>query len=396
MGEVYRATDLRLKREVAIKVLPPAVAKDPGRLTRFRREARALAALSHPNVATIHAFERAGEVSFIALELVPGPTLEDRVAEAALSVEEVVPLFLRIAKGLEAAHRQGIIHRDLKPANLKLTSDSEVKVKILDFGLATMGGAASTPVSDSPVADRSAVRSGETDAGTGGALSQVPTLPVEDSVSQGGRVAGTPGYMSPEQVRGERVETPTDFWGFGCCLYEAVTGIRLFSPAQARKMRVTRRFERPDLDALEAFPIPLQELVRDCLAEVPMDRPSRWIEVRERLEDILEAEHFQLSNELLCYANPDGTFGRVNQAFERALGWKTSELRGQQFVSFIHPDDVEKTMNEFLRLQEGKETEGFVNRYKCRGGDYLSLRWRARMKTTTKQIVAVANIVSDT
>ena len=197
MGEVYEARDAKLGRTVAIKVLPPAFTNDPERLSRFQREARMLAALNHPNIATIYGLEQFDGVHYLVMELVPGKTLAERIAKGALPFDETLKLAGRIAEALEAAHEKGVIHRDLKPANVKVTPEG--RVKVLDFGLA-----------------KAFSGDGEVD------LSQAPTL------SQEGKVLGTPAYMSPEQARGGPVDKRTDIWAFGVVLYELLTGKQAF------------------------------------------------------------------------------------------------------------------------------------------------------------------------
>jgi serine/threonine protein kinase len=211
MGEVYRATDTNLKRQVAIKVLPESVAGDAERLARFQREAEVLAQLNHPNIAQIHGLERADGHIALVMELVEGPTLADRIARAksevqraksghgtGLPVDEALAIATQIAEALEAAHEQGIIHRDLKPANVKVRPDGTVKV--LDFGLAK----ALEPAGTSPL------------------TSQSPTI-TTPAMTQAGMILGTAAYMAPEQARGKPVDKRADIWAFGCVLYEMLT-----------------------------------------------------------------------------------------------------------------------------------------------------------------------------
>ena len=209
MGEVYRARDTRLEREVAIKVLPEELADDEERLQRFEREARTLASLNHPNLATVHGFEEADGVRFLAMELVEGETLEERIAAQGPAgpdhIEEILTLGAQIAEGLEAAHEAGIVHRDLKPANVKLTADG--KVKVLDFGLAK--AFAADPAS-----------------GDGSGPSMSPTVTSAGTVA--GMIIGTAAYMSPEQAKGKPVDRRADIWAFGVVLCEMLTGKRLF------------------------------------------------------------------------------------------------------------------------------------------------------------------------
>jgi serine/threonine protein kinase/Tol biopolymer transport system component len=202
MGEVYHARDLKLGRDVAIKVLPAAFVTDPERLGRFQREARLLAALNHPHIASVFGLEESGETTFLAMELVEGESLADRVQAGALGLDESLQIARQIGEALAAAHDKGIVHRDLKPANVMVTSDG--RVKVLDFGLAKMleapGGAISASLS--------------------------PTLSVQATMA--GTILGTAAYMSPEQARGRTVDKRTDIWAFGCVLYEMLTGRRAF------------------------------------------------------------------------------------------------------------------------------------------------------------------------
>ena len=211
MGEVYRARDPRLQRDVAIKVLPAAVASDPERLARFTREAQLLASLNHPHIAHVYGVEQDATTRALVMELVDGPTLADRIAGGAIPLEEALPIARQIAEALDAAHERGIIHRDLKPANIKLTADGTVKV--LDFGLAkALGtGEASGPV-----------RSG------GEEPLNSPTI-TTPAMTQAGIILGTAAYMSPEQARGKPVDKRADIWAFGVVLYEMLTGRQLFA-----------------------------------------------------------------------------------------------------------------------------------------------------------------------
>ena len=198
MGEVYRATDTNLKRDVAIKVLPESFAADADRLARFQREAEVLASLNHPNIAQIHGLEKTGDTTALVMELVEGPTLADRIAQGPIPPDEALGIAMQIADALEAAHGLQIVHRDLKPANIKLKPDGAVKV--LDFGIAK----ALDPL-----------------RGTSGA--QTPSL-TTPAMTQAGILLGTAAYMSPEQARGKAVDQRADIWAFGCVLYEMLTG----------------------------------------------------------------------------------------------------------------------------------------------------------------------------
>ena len=218
MGEVYRAWDPQLARDVAIKVLPPQFTSDPDRLARFAREARALASLNHPHIGAIYGVEEHGGVRGLVLELVEGPTLADRIASGPLGMDEALRMAGHIAEALEAAHDKGIVHRDLKPANIKITPAGVVKV--LDFGLARPGG-------DSSIAM------------TGGLSSE-------------GLIVGTPGYMSPEQARGRPVDKRSDIWAFGCVVYEMLTGRSAFSGETVSDTIANVLEREPDLSRVPA------------------------------------------------------------------------------------------------------------------------------------------------
>src|SRR5215470_11965868 len=196
MGEVYRARDLRLKREVAIKVLPEEFSRDEDRVSRFQREAEVLASLNHPHIAAIHSLEQANGSRFLVLELVEGQTLAERMQRGALPIDEALTFAKHICEALEAAHEKGIVHRDLKPGNVKITPEAQVKV--LDFGLAkALDSAPTNP-----------------------ALSNSPTLSM--AATNPGIVLGTAAYMSPEQAKGRVVDRRADIFAFGCVLYEMV------------------------------------------------------------------------------------------------------------------------------------------------------------------------------
>ncbi len=199
MGEVYRAHDAQLGRDVAIKMLPPIFARDPDRLARFDREARMLAALNHPHIGAIYGVEQSEGAPALILELVDGPTLADRLAHGPIPLTEVLGIARQIADALEAAHARGIVHRDLKPANIKITPDGSVKV--LDFGLA-----------------KAVARDGVHDP--------AQSLAGTASDTHDGAILGTSAYMSPEQARGQPVDKRTDIWAFGCVVYEMLTGPR--------------------------------------------------------------------------------------------------------------------------------------------------------------------------
>jgi len=253
MGVVYRATDTTLDREVAIKVLPEAMASDAERIARFDREAKTLASLNHPNIAQIHGLEKADGTTAIIMELVEGPTLADRIEKGPLSADEALGIAMQIAEALEAAHRQNIVHRDLKPANIKLRSDGTVKV--LDFGIAKALDIRATS-----------------------GLSPVMATP---TVTQTGIILGTAAYMSPEQARGKGVDERTDIWAFGCLLFEMLTGQPAFGGEEAT-VTLARILERdPDMDSLPASVSPaVSHTIKLCLQK----------DVRKRVADIRDVK----------------------------------------------------------------------------------------------------------
>jgi serine/threonine protein kinase len=249
MGEVYRALDTRLGREVAIKVLPAAFGADADRLTRLEREARVLASLNHPNIAQIYGFERgdalAGPATFIVMELVPGETLAERIAGRGLPIDEALRLAREIAEALDTAHEKGIVHRDLKPANIKITPGGAVK--ILDFGIARV------------VQREGPDGSNATLTTVGGTLD--------------GAIVGTAPYMSPEQARGEAVDKRTDIWAFGCVLYEMLSGRLAFQGATTADTLAAIVHREPDWTALPAdLPPSVGRTLKQCLEKNPKQR----------------------------------------------------------------------------------------------------------------------------
>jgi serine/threonine-protein kinase len=263
MGEVYRAIDTNLGRQVAIKVLPDTVAHDPERLARFEREAKTLASLNHPNVAIIHGLERANGTRALVMELVEGLTLADRIAQGPLPLGEALPIAKQIAEALEVAHEQGIIHRDLKPANVIVRPDGAVKV--LDFGLAKALEPA-VARSSAPVAS---------------------TVTMPASTRQG-VILGTAAYMPPEQIRGAAVDRRADIWAFGCVLFEMLAGRGAFVVDNVIDTFARVLSNEPAWDALpRATPPPLVRLMRRCLAKERRQRPSDGAAVRLEIEDLL-------------------------------------------------------------------------------------------------------------
>ena len=250
MGEVYQARDTRLKREVALKILPASFATDPDRLARFQREAEVLATLNHPHIAAIYGLEESDGTRALVIELVEGETLADRIARGAIPIDDALPIAKQIAEALEAAHEQGIIHRDLKPANIKVRPDGTVKV--LDFGLAKLNDPN--------------VQNGPNDPNGPNVLSMSPTITSPALMTGVGVLLGTAAYMSPEQARGKPADKRSDIWAFGCVLYEMLTGKRAFAGHDVSETLAGVIKSEPDWHELpKDVPSSIHRLLRRCL-----------------------------------------------------------------------------------------------------------------------------------
>lgn len=257
MGEVYTARDQHLQRDVAIKVLPQAFTHDQLRIDRFRREAQLLAALNHPNIATIHGLEEADGILYLVMELVPGQTLAERLQGGHVPLDETLRVGVQLAEALGAAHQRGIAHRDIKPANIKLTPDG--RIKILDFGLAKSADDARTVVG----------------------VDDAPTM----AVTSPGMVLGTPAYMSPEQLRGEPGGTRSDLWAFGCVLFELLASRGAFTAPTMAETIAAVLMTDPDWHALPIdTPNAMRDLVRRCLDKEPQRRVQDVKEILAGLE----------------------------------------------------------------------------------------------------------------
>ena len=262
MGEVYRARDTKLGRDVALKVLPAAFATASERMVRFRREAQVLASLNHPHIGAIYGFEDSGNVHALVMELIEGPTLADRIARGAESVDEAFPFAQEIAEALEAAHERGIIHRDLKPANIKVTPDGNVKV--LDFGLAKAieGDPSSTDIHTSPT--------------------------ITSMTTQPGIILGTAAYMSPEQAKGKSVDRRTDIWAFGCVFFEMLAGKRPFEGETVSDALAAVIRAEPAWSLLPSnTPQAIRNLLQRCLKKDPRQRLQSIGDARIAIEEVL-------------------------------------------------------------------------------------------------------------
>ena len=267
MGEVYRARDTKLDREVAIKILPELFVSDPERIARFQREAKTLATLNHPHIGSIYGLEDAEGVRALVLELVEGPTLADRIAQGPIPLEEALPIARQIAQALEAAHEQGIVHRDLKPANIKVRNDGTVKV--LDFGLAKLAS------------------DGSSASGRPGGLTQSPTL-TSPVATLAGTILGTAAYMAPEQARGKPVDKRADIWAFGCVLFEMMTGKRAFGSDEVSDTLAFIITKDVEWRALAATtPIAIRRVLRRCLEKDPAKRLHDIADARLEIDEAI-------------------------------------------------------------------------------------------------------------
>jgi serine/threonine-protein kinase len=292
MGEVYRARDTKLDRDVAIKVLPAIFVADPARVARFQREAKTLAALNHPNIAAIYGLDERDGMAALVLELVEGPTLADRIAQGPIPVDEAMPIAKQIAEALEVAHEHGIVHRDLKPANIKLRPDGTVKV--LDFGLAKVAQASDSGLQAS------------------GGLTQSPTI-TTPAMTAAGMILGTAAYMSPEQAKGKPADKRSDIWAFGCVLYEMLTGARAFNGDDATDTIAAVIRAEPAWHALpDDVPERIRLLLRRCLEK---DRSKRVADISVArfliTEPVGDAPHVLPPVQMTMVAPPRGSWRRA-------------------------------------------------------------------------------------
>jgi serine/threonine-protein kinase len=328
MGEVYRARDTTLNRDVALKVLPDAFTLDPDRLARFKREAQVLASLNHANIAAIYGFEESEGVQALVLELVEGPTLAERIAKGPLPLDEALPIAIQIAEALEAAHEQGIIHRDLKPANVKVRDDGTVKV--LDFGLAKALEPAAT---SSPN------------------VTQSPTITTPAMVTGVGVILGTAAYMSPEQAKGRPADKRSDVWAFGCVLFEILAGRRAFEGEDVSDTLAMVLRGEPDWAALpKDLPPSIDRIVRRSLEK---DR-------RRRIGDV-STIRFLLDEPSTMMASPGAdtrihTDTRPRAIFVGALGLAlVAAALGGLVVWTARPRPTAPVVSRFtVRLGEGQ------------------------------------------
>lgn len=312
MGEVYRATDSKLGREVAIKTLPAALASDKDRLARFEREAKLLASLNHAHIASVYGLDEYEGTVYIAMELIEGETLEKKLESGALPVGESLRLSLQIAEALEAAHEKGVVHRDLKPANVMVTADGVVKV--LDFGLAK--AFAGDPNDANPA--------------------HSPALSM--AMTQQGLVLGTAGYMSPEQASGQATDQRADIWAFGVVLYEMLTGMPLFSGRSVPHILADVLRAEPDWAKLpKALHPRLKSLLVRCLAKEPRNRLHAIADARIELEAVIAAPEAVLEVPLARRSMlPFGFAAALVAAAAGAAGWYFKPDAPTEVVRFDH------------------------------------------------------------
>ena len=308
MGEVYRARDTKLNREIALKVLQESLTRDPDRLARFTREANVLASLNHLNIAAIYGFEDGGDVHALVLELVEGPTLADRIARGPLALPEALPIARQIADALAVAHEHGVIHRDLKPANIKVCHDGTVKV--LDFGLAKPLQDAQSEPSDAPIPT---------------AQSPMVMSPV---VTAMGVILGTAAYMSPEQAKGRTADKRSDVWPFGCVLYEILTGKRAFEGEDVSDTLASVLKAQPDWTALPPqTPTAVRRLLRRALEKDSRRRLSDMADARLEIEETQELAIADAPREII---RPGGT-----TRLQRALPWTIAATLAAGLITTI-------------------------------------------------------------
>ena len=325
MGEVYRARDTKLKRDVALKILPEAFRLDAERLARFKREAQMLASLNHPNIAAIYGFEESDGVQALVLELVEGPTLADRIAQGPIPLDEALPIAKQIAEAVEAAHEQGIIHRDLKPANVKVRGDGTVK--ILDFGLAKALEPAGMALQSGP-----------------STLTQSPTI-TTPAMTQMGVILGTAAYISPEQAKGRPADKRSDIWAFGCVLYETLTGRRAFDGTSTSEVMAKVIEREPDFGALPATtPLSIRRLLHRCFEKDPKDRLRDIGDARFELKETVAKERrdvAEIAPTKHSYLRP----GAIAVAII-----VITIVGGMLVMSRVRPPSVEAGLRQFVML----------------------------------------------
>jgi serine/threonine protein kinase len=320
MGEVYRAQDTRLCRDVALKVLPELFARDAERMVRFEREAKVLASLNHPNIASIYGLEESNGTRALVMELVEGPTFAERIRQGRIALEEVLTFAKQIADGLEYAHERAIVHRDLKPSNVKLTPESQVK--LLDFGLAKA----------------------LEDETTEPELQNSPTLSA--AATRTGVLLGTAAYMSPEQARGKRVDRRADIWAFGCMLYEMLTGRAAFTGETTSDILASVIRAEPDWSSLPgSVPPRIRELMRRCLQKEAKQRLRDIGDARIVIEEALSGS---VASETVPAGAPTRSFRHRRVVWaSAAAGLALGAVGALVIASYVHPNLGERPVSRF-------------------------------------------------
>jgi serine/threonine protein kinase/tetratricopeptide (TPR) repeat protein len=369
MGEVYRATDTRLGREVAIKVLPASLSGDPQSLARFEREAKALAALNHPHIAAIHGFEADQGTHFLVLELVEGETLSERLRSGALSLKEALIISRQIAEAIQEAHEKGIVHRDLKPGNVKITPNG--RVKVLDFGLAKLSpGSAEVMPGQCPSSTvRNDAANSETEASTVFADATTP-----------GAIMGTAAYMSPEQARGQEVDKRTDIWAFGCCLYECLCGQKPFRGATGTDLIAEVLKSEPDWSQLPAeAPHEISTLLKRCLEKEPSRRLSSLGDIAILLEESIRLLAPPPSSQNSASSSPHRAPPPIKKQYSIAVMpfVNMSSDKENEYFSDGITEDLISALSQIEDLRVPARTSAFA--FKGRQDDIRSIGQRLRV-----------------
>jgi serine/threonine protein kinase/Tol biopolymer transport system component len=335
MGEVYRARDAKLARDVALKIISPEFAHDVQRMARFQREAQVLASLNHTHIASIYGLEESGGMRALVMELVEGPTLAERIQQGAIPLDEALPIARQIAEALECAHERGIVHRDLKPANIKLTQDGNVKV--LDFGLAKA----------------------LLDESSSGDISNSPTLTM--ATTKAGLILGTAAYMAPEQAKGKSVDRRADIWSFGVVLYEMLTAEQVFGGETVSDALASIIKDTPNWGPLpKGTPKPIRDLLQRCLQKDPRQRLQSIGDARITLEEVISGSG---QSTALDESQAPAPSRAAQQAWQRYFPWALAAILGVAFAislfvlfsSSVHP--ATKPIVLSLNLPPGQELD---------------------------------------
>jgi len=400
VGVVHAGWDVQLEREIAVKVLLEEHKGKPSVVRRFLEEARITSRLPHPGIVPIHELGMSPDNRpFFVMRLVHGQTLEQilqRRTDAMCDLPLLLNIFLQICQTVAYAHSKGVIHRDLKPANIMVGAFGVAKV--MDWGLAKVLGEIEL---SEPIANLSSE------------LASQPTIPFNPTLTETliGTILGTPAYLAPEQARGEndRVDKRADVFGLGSILCEILTGLPPYTGADGREVyeKAAQADTADMLVRLNACLAPLDPvmLAKWCLSPDLLDRPADAANVAEVMMAHLHCEQrraeqdlvrfFDLSLDLFCIASMEGYFLRVNENFQRILGYTTEEMTSRPFIDFVHPDDRDKTTLVVAQLSCGEPCVQFLNRYRHVRGHYLWLEWSAQSVPQERATYAVARDVTD-